>query len=506
MNDRSYLSIGDVLALLREEFPDITISKIRFLESRGLLVPERTPSGYRKFYDHDVERLRWILRQQRENFLPLKVIKGRLEGQAPSSEPAALFEVSRDEGHGRVAAEPPQMPSEPSQPLAEVASLSEKAALSELSQAAPESRQQLSAQNGSVGESVERSMPQNGAVAETGSLPSARVSPVGVTAAAQVPYGAHVGAVGIIPRPQGSVTPASGAQTSATRHHAEAPATSGVLQSHQHGQGASGSPGRTGGSPTGSAGGSEETPHVPPPSARGEVLRTPGNTPAPATPAPATPAAATPAAATPALGETRSVATAATTPAEPARPVSSSGPLQSETRAEVPSEAAATGTDNSPTSGGSSSAAATEEPAKTPSESRTHSPDVSSLSGASLTAQELAQATGLTVAEVEELESFGLIESKNVAGVACYDESALLIAGLAAGFAKFGVEARHLRMYKHAAERQVSLYSQIVIPLLRQRNPDARRRAHDQLVRLTELGASLQACFAKAALRDLTGG
>ncbi|MHB1535486.1 MAG: MerR family transcriptional regulator, partial [Acidimicrobiales bacterium] len=78
MPDRSHLSIGEVLSLLREEFPDVTISKIRFLESQGLVDPERTPSGYRKFYDHDVERLRWILRQQREHFLPLKVIKGRL--------------------------------------------------------------------------------------------------------------------------------------------------------------------------------------------------------------------------------------------------------------------------------------------------------------------------------------------------------------------------------------------------------------------------------------------
>ncbi len=92
MDDRPYLSIGDVLALLQREFPDVTISKIRFLESRGLLVPERTPSGYRKFYEHDVERLRWILRQQREHFLPLKVIKGRLEGQE-TSRPPALFEM-----------------------------------------------------------------------------------------------------------------------------------------------------------------------------------------------------------------------------------------------------------------------------------------------------------------------------------------------------------------------------------------------------------------------------
>ena len=78
VGDRAHLSIGEVLSLLREEFADITISKIRFLESQGLVDPERTPSGYRKFYEDDVERLRWILRQQREHFLPLKVIKGRL--------------------------------------------------------------------------------------------------------------------------------------------------------------------------------------------------------------------------------------------------------------------------------------------------------------------------------------------------------------------------------------------------------------------------------------------
>jgi DNA-binding transcriptional MerR regulator len=74
-----HLSIGEVLSLLQTEFPDITISKIRFLESQGLLEPERSPSGYRKFYPHDIERLRWILRQQRDNFLPLRVIKDKLE-------------------------------------------------------------------------------------------------------------------------------------------------------------------------------------------------------------------------------------------------------------------------------------------------------------------------------------------------------------------------------------------------------------------------------------------
>ncbi len=79
MAKRAHASIGDVLNQLRDEFPDITISKIRFLESQGLVDPERTPSGYRKFYQADVERLRFILRQQREHFLPLKVIKERLD-------------------------------------------------------------------------------------------------------------------------------------------------------------------------------------------------------------------------------------------------------------------------------------------------------------------------------------------------------------------------------------------------------------------------------------------
>lgn len=80
MNEKSYLSIGEVLGLLLDEFPDVTISKIRFLESQGLIEPERTPSGYRKFSTSEIDRLRFILREQRENYLPLKVIRNRLEG------------------------------------------------------------------------------------------------------------------------------------------------------------------------------------------------------------------------------------------------------------------------------------------------------------------------------------------------------------------------------------------------------------------------------------------
>jgi DNA-binding transcriptional MerR regulator len=83
---RNYQSIGEVLVSVKTEFPDITISKIRFLEAEGLIEPERTPSGYRKFYSHDVERLKAILRMQRDEYLPLKVIKERLIRQDSGAE------------------------------------------------------------------------------------------------------------------------------------------------------------------------------------------------------------------------------------------------------------------------------------------------------------------------------------------------------------------------------------------------------------------------------------
>ena len=85
--DGSYFSIGEVLGRLRPDFPDVTISKIRFLESEGLVEPERAPSGYRKFTDDDVARLRFVLGAQRDHYLPLRVIKNHLDavdrGEAP---------------------------------------------------------------------------------------------------------------------------------------------------------------------------------------------------------------------------------------------------------------------------------------------------------------------------------------------------------------------------------------------------------------------------------------
>ncbi|MFJ6087188.1 MerR family transcriptional regulator [Streptomyces sp. NPDC092369] len=77
--DSGLMSIGTVLNVLRDEFPEVTISKIRFLESEGLIEPQRTPSGYRKFSPGDVERLGHVLRMQRDHYLPLKVIREHLD-------------------------------------------------------------------------------------------------------------------------------------------------------------------------------------------------------------------------------------------------------------------------------------------------------------------------------------------------------------------------------------------------------------------------------------------
>lgn len=117
------MTIGDVLGKLQPDFPDVTISKIRFLESEGLIAPARTPSGYRKFTHTELERLRYILRAQRDHYLPLRVIREQLQvldrgaqtvaadGQvlpaprllAPAGSSAAQGAARADEPHERMA-------------------------------------------------------------------------------------------------------------------------------------------------------------------------------------------------------------------------------------------------------------------------------------------------------------------------------------------------------------------------------------------------------------------
>jgi len=100
-------SIGQVLAVLKPDFPDVSISKIRFLETEGLISPERAPSGYRRYSDSDIERLRYILDVQKNHYLPLKVIREHLEMIDRGQEPPAL--------------DPPRPPSDDAPPASAVA-------------------------------------------------------------------------------------------------------------------------------------------------------------------------------------------------------------------------------------------------------------------------------------------------------------------------------------------------------------------------------------------------
>ena len=271
-----HLSIGEVLGLLLEEFPDVTISKIRFLESQGLIEPERTPSGYRKFFDDDVELLRVILREQREKFLPLRVIKDRIDsGQIEKPDPT-----------------PP------------------------------------------------RGMP------------------------GEQPTAAHV---------------------------AGHPAAGGASASRA------------------------VTPSRPVP-------------PAPSTPAPP----------------------AASPPPTPAAPAASE-------------------------------------------------PAARLLPGVLVNRDELCAMASVTKDQLAKLEEYGVVPKRS--GGDLYGDEAVEIAAAAGGFLRAGVDARHLRAWRTSVEREAGLYEQLIVPMLRQRNPQARSQAAVQLSELDALGARLRAAMMRAALR-----
>jgi DNA-binding transcriptional MerR regulator len=287
-SDTAHLSIGEVLAELRDEFPDVTISKIRFLESQGLIDPERTPSGYRKFYDRDLTRLRWILHQQKEHFLPLKVIKERLDQLGPDDE------LPLDE--------PPVADVDPT-PDGEAS----------LPEPIPPEHDQLAL--------------------------------------------------------QGSSDPAP-------------------------------------------------RPSTPPPSV---------------------------------------------------------------VRPRVPSFVPTLAADDGDEAHRSGAAPADEHYSR----------------------GELAAAAGLEPGNVEQLESFGLIRPAFEIGTEPrFDAEALEVATASAGFFARGVEARHLRMYRTFAEREAVLFGQVLLPYVRQRNPDARARLQDELGELAVLGRRLRIALLRDAVRE----
>ena len=381
MTARSYLSIGDVLTLLRQEFPDITISKIRFLESQGLVDPERTPSGYRKFYQHDVDRLRWILQQQRENFLPLKVIKDRLEDDTSTTEPSSATVGSTPERVEPVMVSP----------------------------------HVTTTSDGSLAASLR--------MREEVALPGIDAPTSGSTSTAAVD-GNHETRAGAL----------------AGRRPAEGPTS--VMTTAPTGSGA-----HAGGLPK------EPAPPSLPASAR-------------AAPAP--------------------VATTGKQGSEPDSSDAASSGARSRSR---PSRATASGSGSGGGSGGRGP--------------RGGGRRRGGGGSGGLSADDLAASSGLPVEVVEELASYGLLAPTVVAGFATFDEADLAITKLAAQLAPFGIEPRHLRLYKNAADREAGFVEQVVLPLLRQRNPDARSRAEVTAEELVSLGQELRSSLLQRALGGL---
>lgn len=107
------MSIGEVLSHVQREFPDVSVSKIRFLESEGLVKPQRAASRYRKFAMHDVDRLVMILRLQRDSFLPLKEIKKHLASVDAGEAPQAPAVAGTPQSAPAAAASPAQQQTPP---------------------------------------------------------------------------------------------------------------------------------------------------------------------------------------------------------------------------------------------------------------------------------------------------------------------------------------------------------------------------------------------------------
>ena len=450
MPERSYLSIGDVLSLLQGEFPDITISKIRFLESQGLLDPERTPSGYRKFYDEDVARLRYILRQQREHFLPLKVIRDRLdvEGDLILRPPSAVAGV-RSPGGGLSG---------------------EDLATADDPDAAREAGQPAGAGREPAGRPVTTA---RGPGAERAG--SHMANGQGARADHPVAVGAAPPGSGSMSGPPGSGVAGSGAAWAARQE-------GGPGREHLGGTGRGGVPG-----PPASPGSS-----TPPPRERHTIDPRggrPGGQPLETGPGERLPS-----------------------------PSSQSATTQSE----LP------GPEGGATSGlrrtselGAALAGLQEPPRRPPAPQRDEpppgrgaparsGPTPSSASDGDfarppmrLSKEELATASGLGLEQVEDLERYGLLVGETQLGVVVFDEEALKIAKVAAGFLAHGLEARHLQGYRRSAEREVDLFEQVITPLLRQRNPNARHQAAESLDDLARLGATLRNELVRSALRHL---
>jgi DNA-binding transcriptional MerR regulator len=459
---RSYLSIGDVLTLLRQEFPDITISKIRFLESQGLVNPERTPSGYRKFYEHDVERLRWVLRQQREHFLPLKVIKDRLddgsEAADAEAEPSpAAGDATTSVNHDRPA------------------------------DAADDARDPVLVGQRVGADAEARANPV--ASHPTGDPPLTLVGEgSGLPGMGSAGDGDREGSAPDTTSTRGSPT-ASRATTRSASSHRRGTDRAPLLELVDDG----GSPGSrvTAADPASHSGGGA------PAGARAGV--------------PTTGTAASGTAATgSAARRAKPTAASPTEPGDKGGPGDAAGAADSAPSTPSGSSGSPRGAKGSPKAGARAPATPSA-PGSTPGSPPGSSPGPtagsktasSGGSGVSLSAEDLAAACGLDLAILRELQEYGLLVAGTVAGVEYFDEEALAVATVAAGFTRYGIEPRHLRLYKNAAEREAGFVEQVVLPLVRQRNPEARARAQETAEELTQLGQQLRGSLLRSALGNL---
>jgi len=295
------MSIGEVLALLKPEFPDITVSKIRFLEGAELVRPGRSASGYRMFSEDDVARLRFVLRAQRDHYLPLRVIRQRL--------------ADLDRIGGRYTA-----------------------GASVLHDPAPGAEAGPAAPAGTGSGATSAGSGATGRRARTRSATGAGLPPGGAGAAAAADAAPGAGGLGAASRP-------------------------GLLGSGAH---------------------AEE---------------------------------------------------------------------------------------------------------------------------AQFSREELCRAAGTSVEALAELESFGLMSPRGAGDRGSwYNGEDLLLLRVARDLSGYGIEARHLRMYKTFAEREASLIEQVVAPLVRQRNPEARSRARETIEALAELGSRMRDLALRAAVQGLADG
>lgn len=122
-----------------------------------------------------------------------------------------------------------------------------------------------------------------------------------------------------------------------------------------------------------------------------------------------------------------------------------------------------------------------------------------------LTADELSRTAGVSLGTIEELRAFGLLVTHQVGPDEFFDGDSVLVAKAAARFAEYGVETRHLRMYKVASEREAGFFEQVIMPLLKQRNPAARQRAVEQVATMAALGQQLHAAMLRQSLDDSIG-